>query len=256
MVDPLLIAEGLSVERGRRRVLSDIDLSAAEGQIFAILGPNGAGKSTLLRALAGLLPYRGAIRVAGQDLCRVSRRERAKRLAYVPQQSALHSALPVRTVVAQGRYAHAGSLRGPSSEDRARIEQVLHTTDVARFASRAFTSLSVGEQRRVLIARALCTGSRVVCLDEPTAAFDVAQSLRLYRLLRELADQGHAVIVVVHQLDDALRHADRALLLSAGRCVRSGATREVVTEDTVREVYGVQMQPRAGLRFELPGADP
>jgi iron complex transport system ATP-binding protein len=251
MAELVLAAEQLTVTRGAVRVLERIDLQARSGEVLAVLGPNGAGKSTLLRALCGLQAYSGAVRVAGADLAQLSSRERATRLAFVPQQSALRSALPVHEVVAQGRYAHKAALSNLGARDRAAIERAIDIVDVAALAERPFTKLSLGEQRRVLIARALCTGAQVLCLDEPTAAADVKHALQLYRLLRGLAAQGHAVIVVLHQLDDALQHADRALLLHAGRCLASGLTADVVTAAAVREVYGVHMSHRAALGFEL-----
>jgi iron complex transport system ATP-binding protein len=248
----MLIVERLSVVRGGRRVLDEIRFSAPGGQILAVLGPNGAGKSTLLRAVIGLQPFTGVVRVGGEDLAALPPRERAKRVAFVPQQSALRSALPVHEVVLQGRYAHRSSALGIGAADRAAATAALDMVDGRQLASRPFTQLSLGEQRRVLIARALCTGARLLCLDEPTSALDVRHGLELHRLLRELSDRGHAVLVVLHQLEEALRHADRALLLQAGSVVRSGAVSEVIASESVRAVYGVDMLPAAGLEFHLP----
>src|SRR4051812_3813585 len=208
-----LVAENVSVLRGDKQVVSGVSLQASAGEVLAVLGPNGAGKSSLLRALAGLLPFSGSVRLDGVEYSSLAPRERARRLAFVPQQTALRSALPVRDVVAQGRYMHRSAFGASGAHDREAVARALEVCDIAGFADRAFTTLSFGEQRRVLIARALATGARIVCLDEPTASLDVHHVLRLHTLLRRLASEGFTIIAVLHPLDDALRHADRALLL-------------------------------------------
>jgi len=243
---------GLRAGYGRTEVLHGIDLKVPAGKAVALLGPNGAGKSTLLRAVVGLQAFAGVVRLDGEDLAALRPTERAKRVAFVPQQSALRSALPVREVVLQGRYVHRSSAIGQSAADRAAVTAALEMVDGRELASRPFTQLSLGEQRRVLIARALCTGARLLCLDEPTSALDVRHGLELHRLLRELAERGHAVLVVLHQLEEALRHADRALLLQTGTIASSGPVSEVIASATVRAVYGVDMLPATGLGFRLP----
>ena len=251
MADPAIVAEGVCVARGERRVLDAVSFRTERGEILALLGPNGAGKSTLLRAVAGLLPFAGRIRIDGADVQTLSPRERARRIALVPQQTLLRSPLPVRDVVAQGRYALRSALAGLDSVDRERIARALETTDLGALAERAFTSLSHGEQRRALIARALAGDATILCLDEPAASLDVGHALELYAMLRRLAREGYAIVLVLHQLDAARTHADRALLLARGACVQSGLAAQVVSAAPVREVYGVELLPDAGLGFEL-----
>lgn len=252
MADALEVRE-LTVERRGQQILRDVDFHAKNGRVAAILGPNGAGKTTLLKAIAGLLPYRGQITIEGKVAETLPARERAQTMAFVPQHTLLHSALPVHQVVLQGRYPHLGHFRRPTTEDVELVQQAMDTVDVARFSQRPFTGLSFGEQRRVLLARGLSTGARILCLDEPTASLDIAHALSLYQLLRKLAARGHCVVLVMHQLDEALTHTDDALLLSEGRRRAHGATAEVITAANVREVYDVEMRSRAGLRFKLSG---
>lgn len=254
MAEPAILVEEVSVARDARRVLDGVSFAAERGQILALLGPNGAGKSTLLRAVTGLLPFLGTVHIDGADVRALSPRERARRIALVPQQTSLHSPLPVREVVAQGRYAQRSALAGLGAVDRERIAWALDRTDMGALAERAFTSLSCGEQRRTLIARSLASDATILCLDEPTASLDVQHALELYAMLRRLAHEGYAVVVVLHPLDDARTHADRALLLADGRCVRSGAASEVVSAGPVRDVYGVELVPGAGLGFRLAEA--
>ncbi len=255
-----LEARGLRVVRSRRVVLQAVDLQCAYGETLAILGPNGAGKSTLLRALAGVLPCEGSLRIAGRDAAELSLSERALELGYVAQNSALRAALSVEEVVAQGRFAQRRRLFGRVAGDggtravhaeRASqaIDAALKRTDLVELRRRSYLELSFGEQRRVMLARTLASGARILCLDEPTAALDVGHALDLFALLGELAAEGYALVVVLHALDDALRFADRALLLNRGRTVVSGACSDVLARSTLNDVYHVELEERAGVRF-------
>ncbi|MDD9965297.1 MAG: ABC transporter ATP-binding protein [Myxococcales bacterium] len=251
MPDDALVVSKLSVARGNRWVVRDLDMTARAGEVLAILGPNGAGKTTVLKAVAGLLPHDGEVLIHGRSRATYSQQALARALTFVPQQSLLRAALPAHQVVAQGRFAHRGSLFSLAPADREAINQAMATADVQHLAHRIFTRLSFGEQRRVLLARGLATGAQVLCLDEPTASLDIAHALALYRLVRRLADEGRCVILVLHQLDDALRHTDRAVLLSDGRCVSQGPTPDVVSPAHVESVYRVGMRRGGGLEFNL-----
>jgi iron complex transport system ATP-binding protein len=248
---PTLVATDVRVSRGRTVVLRDVSLRCHAGELLAVLGPNGAGKSTLVRALAGLLPYGGSVEVDGTEVSTLSPRARARRIAFVPQRSGLRSALRVEEVVAQGRYAHGPGVDRPGDRHDP-IVAALHTVGLQSFARRSFTTLSVGEQQRVLLARALAGESELLILDEPTAPLDVRHSLETFALLRGLAERGRAVLVVMHELDDARRFADRAVLLRDGALETSGPSSEVIEPGAVRAVYGVDLHENAGLSFSLP----
>lgn len=245
-----LRATEVSVTLGGRAVLRDVDLRANPGEVLALLGPNGAGKSTLLKALAGLLPYEGRIEIAGVDMASLSPRMRAQRISYVPQRSLLRSALSVEEVVALGRYVHGGSFGGMSKTDKEAIDHALETSHADVLRDRIFTQLSVGEQQRVLLARALASDAPILFLDEPTAALDVGEGMAVLRLIRKLAARQHTLIVVLHDLADARSTTDRALLLKDGRVVEQGDTREVVSPEPIRAVYGVKLIENARIGFE------
>jgi iron complex transport system ATP-binding protein len=253
MAERALDARGVCANAGRARVLHDVTFHADYGSVLAILGPNGAGKSTLLRALAGLLAYEGALALDGAELSGRSRREIGRRIAFVPQRTQLTSRLPVWTVVSHGRYAHRGGLAQLSTHDERCIESAMRRADVAHLSTREFPQLSAGEQRRVLLARALATEARVLLLDEPTAALDIPHALSLFETLRGLAESGHCVVIVLHQLDDALRFTDRALLLQTGRQLAFDRSAEVITAEHVRSAYGVELIAQGGLAFRLAG---
>jgi iron complex transport system ATP-binding protein len=245
-----LRAQGVSVTLDGRAVLRNVDLQANPGEVLALLGPNGAGKSTLLKALAGLLRYEGRVEIGDFDVASLAPRKRAKRVSYVPQRSLLRSALTVREVVALGRYVHGGNLGGLSQNDKEAIEHALSTTHALDLHNRIFTQLSVGEQQRVLLARALASDAPILLLDEPTAALDVGEGLAVLRLIRDLAARRHTIVVVLHDLGDARSTTDRALLLKEGRVVQQGHTQDVVSAEPIRAVYGVRLLENARIGFE------
>jgi iron complex transport system ATP-binding protein len=247
---PALSASELRVQRGARTVLDKFHLTAALGGVYALTGPNGAGKSSALKALAGLLPCSGQLQVGGQELRRLDARERARHIAYVPQQSLLQSGISVREVVRQGRYAH-DPVWPHRYKPSAAVEEALSQTDVLALAERPWNQLSGGEQRRVLLARALATQAPVVLLDEPTTSLDVAHALQLLLLLRALAEQGRCIVAVLHDLDQVARYADHTVLLHRGQTAAAGPTHEVITNEHIRAVYGVELLPHSALGYQL-----
>lgn len=255
MAEPLLAVRHVSAALGGRSVLEEVSLELGAGELCAVLGPNGAGKSTLLRAILGLIPHRGEVRIEGAPMHTLTPAQRARCISFVPQESELTAALPVRDVVRLGRYAHAAFTR-PVRDDADAVSRALVDCDVHALADRPFSDLSSGEKKRVLIARALCTGARTLLLDEPTAALDIEHALRLFALLRRVAREGRAVLVVLHQVEHALAFADRALLLQAGKTRALGPVHEVLTAAHVRALYGVELVEGGAPGFRLIGEEP
>ncbi len=245
MADALQV-KALRVAVKGRIIVDDVTFQAHAGELLAVLGPNGAGKSTLLRAILGLLPRQGEVLIDGR--ASYPAHELAKKASLVPAQSQLTAALRVREVVALGRYSH----RTTQAADDARIERALAETDMITLADRVYSELSTGEQKRTLLARALCTDASLLLLDEPTASLDIEHALRLFAQLRALAAQGRAVVLVLHQLEHALAYADRALLLKQGKQLAWGPVHEVITAAHVRTLYGVEMIERSAPGFRLP----
>ncbi len=248
-----LRCRGVSVDFGGRAVLREVDLAVWDGQLVALVGPNGAGKSTLLRTLAGLnRPAQGSVEVRGVPIHRWPPRERARTLAYVPQRTRLQTPLRVREVVAQGRAPHRSLLGSPSAVDRRAVDESLERCQLGDLSERAFTELSEGEARRVLIGRSLASGARLLLLDEPTAALDLRHALELFQLLSGLRDDGFALVVVLHDLGDAARFADHAVVLREGAVSAEGPARDLLSAPLVREVWGVVLEEGLGPRFRLP----
>ena len=227
----LLTAQALSVTLGGRVVLNDVSLSLARGHLVALVGPNGAGKTTLLRALAGLLPSQGEVRVGGDASSSLPLRERARRFAYLPQGHVVHWPLPARDIVALGRIPHGATDPAQlTPRDAEAVQRAMQATDVAGFSERRVTELSSGERSRVALARVLAVEAPVMLADEPTASLDPRYQIDVMTNLRNAADGGVLVIVVTHDLGLAARFADTVLVLSEGRLVAQGAPAEALSE--------------------------
>lgn len=260
----MLQAHGIAVQRGERQILSDIDLSLPAGQVIGVLGANGAGKSTLLAALAGeLSPSTGRITLNGRPLSAWPAAELASCRAVLPQSPSLQFDLPVATVIGMGAYPHArytrtGAPRTDSrdtaqaaiAEDQRILQRVLALADVQDLYERRYRRLSGGEQQRVHLARVLYqlllarqghNEYRVLMLDEPTASLDPRHQLHLLSAVHTLAhEENVAALVIVHDLNLAAGCCDRLLLLGQGRVAACGTPAQVLTPDTLRQVYGVE----------------
>ena len=237
-----LRAEGVGFSIGGRWLVREATLAVAPGQLVALVGPNGSGKSTLLRLLAGVwTPSAGAVTLDGRAVGRLPRREVARAVTLVPQDTHIAFPFSVRELVAMGRHAHRGRFEREGAADREAIARGLARADVAALADRDATTLSGGERQRVLIARSLATDARHLLLDEPTASLDVAHALDVLALCRRLADEGHALAVALHDLNLARRFATDAALLRDGAVVASGPAAEVLTPAAVGTVFGVEV---------------
>jgi len=223
--------------RGGPNVVEGVSGEVFAGQFHALIGPNAAGKSTLLRLMLGqLAPGAGRVELEGRRVGAYRARRRAALLSYVPQRSSMDFAFSVRQVIAMGRYA--------LPPDPMAVERAVEACDLRSVVDRPFNALSVGQQQRVLLARALAQsqgGGRVMLLDEPTSAMDLAHMHEVMGLLRGMADEGLAVVTIVHDLNLAARYADAAWLLDRGRLVAAGHWADVLTPEVLEPVYGVKL---------------
>ena len=237
---PPLIGRELTVVRGGREILSQASAAPAPHALTAIVGPNGSGKSTLLRTLSGIWqPDAGTVMLDGRPLSGLRRREVARRVAFLPQDTRCDFAFMVEEIVAMGRHAHRGRFAPPCAADRGAIEAAFALCDLQHLRGRALNRLSGGERQRVAIARCLAAEPSVLLLDEPAAHLDIEHALSVLAVCRRLAAAGAAVAVAMHDLGTALRFADHVLLMSGGRVVASGAPRDVLTADRCRDVFAV-----------------
>lgn len=241
MSAPFLALEGVSVHLAGRAIVQDVSLPMPRGCLVALVGPNGAGKTTLLKAVAGLLPSEGAIRLEHQHLSGLSIRERATRMAYLPQGHVVHWPLPARDVVALGRYPHGATDPARLSEkDRDAVARAMMAADVTALADRPVTELSGGERSRVALARVLAVEAPVILADEPIASLDPRYQIEVMRLLRRVADDGALVIVVTHDLGLTARFADQVMVLSQGRLAAHGSPQQALTDAVLADVFRIQ----------------
>lgn len=254
---PLLQAVGLTCGH-ETPVLTDVELHIDAGEVVALLGPNGSGKSTLLKTLAGLLPpLGGEVVLADAPIKGLRPREVAQRIASVPQDEAAPFAFTVRQVVAMGRLARSVGLMD-SPEDLVATEAALRRADCAHLADRAANETSGGERQRALIARALAQDTPIVLMDEPSAHLDASHQAWIVRLARELAAEGRAVVVAVHDLNLAAAMADRAALISAGRIAMNAPIADVLASPRLDETFATafdRLETTTGRLVVVPRLD-
>ena len=238
-----LATDGVSVTLDRAPVLHEVSCAVPGGGWLALLGPNGAGKSTLIRAMAGLVRYAGTVTVGQVDARALKARERARALAYVPQEPVLPPDLTVTQYVLLGRTPHLSYLAVPGRHDRERAMAAMERLDVAQFGERRLARLSGGERQRVVLARALAADPAVLLLDEPTSMLDVGHEQQVLDLVDDLRrDAGLTVVSTLHDLTVAGQYADSLVLLDAGRVVAAGSPATVLTAPLIEAVYAARVR--------------
>lgn len=238
----LLQAEGITLGYGDRTVVESLDLVVPPGQVTVIVGANASGKSTLLRALSRLLsPRTGHVLLDGQDLHRLSTKQVARTLGLLPQTPVAPEGIVVADLVARGRSPHHGMLTRWTAADDAAVAEALAATDTGDLADRCVDELSGGQRQRVWIALALAQQTDLVLLDEPTTYLDIAHQVDVLDLLADLNHQrGTTVVMVLHDLNLAARYADHVVAMADGRLHAAGPPEEVISEDLVRRVFGLE----------------
>lgn len=214
--------------------LQSLSLDIQAGEVLGLIGPNGAGKSTLLNTLAGLEHYQGSISINDKPYEHYDSKQRARLIGLQPQQVSSAWSISVTDVVALGRIPWGDC-------DQAAIQLAMQRADVTEFAHRTIDHLSGGERARVWLARVLAGQPQALLVDEPVASLDIHYQLSVMRVLQAYAEEGHAVVVALHDLSLAARFCDRLCLLHEGKLVRCGTPAEVLNEKTLQQVYGVEV---------------
>jgi iron complex transport system ATP-binding protein len=227
----------------RPAFLGPISLSVRGGECWAIVGPNGAGKSTLLKLMVGLYrPVSGEVRIRGAETGRLSKRARARAIAYVPQSPPADLEQSVRDIVLMGRFPHRSMGLFESVEDYRAADRAMAISGTLEFADRPIATLSGGEAQRVHVAAALAQEPELLLLDEPTASLDLRHQLAIFEvLMRRASTEGLGVVIVTHDVNLAAGFCSKVLLLDQGRCVATGSPEEVLTPEVLGPVYGVEM---------------
>ncbi|MFD3366189.1 ABC transporter ATP-binding protein [Streptomyces albidoflavus] len=253
-----LTAEELTLGYADRTVIDSLDLAVPPGRITVIVGANACGKSTLLRSMSRLLaPRAGRVLLDGRQVHRFPAKELARTMGLLPQSPLAPEGITVSDLVGRGRHPHQGVFSRWSREDDAAVASALEATQTEELAERAVDELSGGQRQRVWIAMALAQQTDLLLLDEPTTFLDVSHQVEVLDLLTDLnAGRGTTIVMVLHDLNLAARYADHLIALADGRLHAQGTPSEVLTEETVRAVFGLDSRiiedPVSGRPLMLP----
>jgi iron complex transport system ATP-binding protein len=239
----LIQVDNLSFRYDKTDILCEVTFSVKQGEILGIIGPNGSGKTTILRLLTGIQhPLSGEISIAEKKLSFWNRKELAKQIAVVPQDTFVPFNYTVREIILMGRTPHLRLLQFEGKQDYAILDQAMAFTDTLDLSTRYFDALSGGEKQRALIARALVQEPTILLLDEPTAHLDLNHQIEILDLVKRLnAEQNLTVVFVTHDLNLAAGYCNRLILLSQGKIASSGPPKEVITESNILQVYGTKV---------------
>ena len=241
LIPETLAAEDVSLAYGSANIVAGLDLAIMPGAFTALGGPNGSGKSTILRALAGLLfPKLGNVRLGGRAISPRTAKDIARSIGVLAQGPVAPEGLSVIDLVRQGRYPHRSLFGRWTAEDDAACEEALHLTGTKELADRPIDNLSGGQRQRAWIAITLAQQTPILLLDEPTTFLDLAHQIEVMELITDLvANHGKTVVAVLHDLNQAARHADHMVLLKAGVIAAQGTPNDVMSAELIEHVFGV-----------------
>lgn len=257
-IERSLAAEGVTLGYGDRTIVDSLDLRVPAGRVTTIVGANACGKSTLLKAMARLLtPSSGQVLLDGKAIHRLPTKQVARVLGLLPQSPIAPDGIAVSDLVSRGRHPHQGALSRWTSADDAAVARALEATDVTHLADRPVDELSGGQRQRVWIAMALTQETDVLLLDEPTTFLDISHQIDVLDLLTDLnRERGTTVAMVLHDLNLAARYADHLVAMAQGQVIAAGDPGDVLTEDTVRRVFGLDSRvvpdPLTGRPMVIP----
>jgi iron complex transport system ATP-binding protein len=239
----MLQAKNITFETVEKKLIDRVNIDFKPSVLHGIVGPNGAGKSTFLKTLAGIWPPSfGNVFWKGENIHLKSRKEVSRTLSFVPQHTQVAFDFEVFDIVLMGRYAH-------ETKSEHLVEWALKTVDVWHLKNRRINEISHGERQRVYIARALCTQSKVLLLDEPTSSLDISHQLEIWKLLRGLLSKDKVIIVTTHDLSSAKDYCDTISVINQGKLIANGSYQEIMTQELLKQVFGV-CQTSQG--FKLP----
>lgn len=233
--------ESASTGYGKSRVLQQVTLDFQGGGFAGVIGPNGSGKTTLLRLISGVLqPWEGSVSLFGSSLSSLSRREVARAVGVVPQESFFAFDFTAFETVLMGRSPYLRRFEFETDEDRRVALEAMELTDTIHLKDRSINGLSGGERQRVVIARVLAQKPRILILDEPTSHLDINHQLEVCQILERLNSQGLTVVVISHDLNLAGQYCQRLILMDRGKVVASGSPGEILIPSLIEKVYGVK----------------
>lgn len=235
-----ILAEKISLSYGVKEILKDVSIEAESKEFIGVIGPNGSGKSTLLKCIYRILkPDKGCVMLDGCKVQEMSYKSSAKKMAVVAQHNYYNFDFSTREVVLMGRSPHKKAMERDHATDYAIVNEALDAVGMSNFADRSFSTLSGGEQQRVILARALAQQTPCLILDEPTNHLDITHQLQLLKIIKNL---NITVISAIHDLNIAAMFCDRIYVMKDGKIIANGSPREVLTRELIREVYQVESE--------------
>jgi iron complex transport system ATP-binding protein len=242
MTEAILNVENLKVRFNSREIIRDLSLSVQRGRIHAIIGPNGSGKTTLLRAISrNLKPARGVVYLNGGNIHKMKSRAIARQMAVLSQVHNGMSDITVRELVAYGRFAHREWWRGKGEDDNAIVAWALERTNITDFQHQKINTLSGGERQRAWIAMAIAQKPQILLLDEPTTFLDISHQIDVLELISGLnKEEGITILMVLHDINHAVRYADELLVMKDGELHARGAPEQILRPELMREVFNIE----------------
>lgn len=241
----------------KREIIKGVSTEIHPGEFVGLIGSNGTGKSTLLKSVSGLLPVtQGDIIIQGESSKHLKPKQRAQKIAVVPQSFDIDYDFTVRDIVMMGRNPYQKFNSRETEHDREVVERAMEMTNTTEFADRKFNTLSGGERQRVIIARAIAQETDIILLDEPTSALDMHHQVEVMELIEELNKKGITVLAVLHDLNMASRYCNRLIMLNEGEIVADGTPAEVVTQENLKKLYNMKMLIRNNTLFNKPEVVP
>ena len=235
-----ITAENIKMKIGDNEILKGVSIDSKNREFVGIIGPNGSGKSTLLKSIYRILkPNDGCIKLGDMDISKMSIKESAKKMAVVSQHNYYNFDFTVKEVVSMGRSPHKKNLERDNIEDFEIVKESLQKVGMSEFSNRSFSTLSGGEQQRVILARALAQKTPCLILDEPTNHLDIKYQLSLLNIVKSL---DLTVISAIHDLNIASMYCDRLFVMKNGRIVGMGTPQEVLTKEFIKEIYDIDVE--------------
>lgn len=227
----------------KKAIIEDISFNIKKGEFISIIGPNGSGKTTLLKTLNNIYrPRKGSIYLYGKDINSYKKRDIAKMISLVPQESNIEYEFTVKDIVSMGRYPYKGRFEKENIEDKEIIQNALDLTNTFDIKDRLITEISGGEKQRVMIAKALSQDSSIILLDEPTSSLDINNQIEVLNLLRDLNEtKKTTVIIILHDINLAGRYSDTIIFLNNGKIISKGTPEEVITEENIKKAYDMDI---------------